>query len=504
MRSMISENPDGIIVVDHSGLIIFENQAAIGLLSKSGSSLVGQSFGFPIVTGCAANINTLLNRSVEMRIVQIDWNETPALQVTLRDVTEREVLLHDLQISKAAAEAATREQSALVARLGSFNEELLASEAQVRLLLESTGEGIIGMDKEGRCILCNPAAVRMLGLTDSDSLLGKYGHQMFHHHRSEGGEYPIKECPIYLCSVHGRSEHIENEVFYRTDGTSFAVEYRVNPTIKSGVITGVVVCFSDITIRQQRERDLIQAKLAAEMANKAKSEFLAVMSHELRTPLNAIMGFSEIIRDQIMGPVGNIMYTTYASDIYNSGDHLLSIINDILDMSRIASGSMIFEPTDVPINPILSVCERLYMLLAEKHGVKIKFNRAEPDFSIFADERALYQIICNLASNAIKFTPYGGNVSIFAENLMEHGFCLIVSDTGVGILKDDINRIIQPFEQIDNGFKRTHEGAGLGLALVNGLIKLHNGKLTIHSSPGKGSTFTVWLPRKATLVNRMR
>ncbi len=247
--------------------------------------------------------------------------------------------------------------------------------------------------------------------------------------------------------------------------------------------------------RHQRiyDRAVAEARLQAERASEAKSHFLANMGHEIRTPLNSIIGFSQLIRDRAFGPLEN-EYVEAADDIHVSGMNLLTLVNDILNISKIEAGKMDIERVRLPVGAILVDITRVFRLRAETGKVTVSTDLEEPELTVWADERALRHILFNLLSNAIKFTPEGGKITIEAGQAPDGGVLLSVADTGIGIPAKELGRVLQPFEQIDNRFSRAHGGTGLGLALVQGLVALHGGRLDIESEPGKGSRFTVWFP----------
>ena len=237
-----------------------------------------------------------------------------------------------------------------------------------------------------------------------------------------------------------------------------------------------------------------QEKIRAEEANQSKSEFLANMSHELRTPLNAINGFSDIMKKELFGPLGDPRYAEYVNDILFSGQHLLSLINDILDMSKIEAGKMTLNTEAMQMNDMISQVIRIVRGRAEDNRLKLVY---EEDVlpEIEADPRAVKQILLNLTTNAIKFTPEGGVVTVSVEP-KSAGLIVRVSDTGIGISQEDIERLAQPFEQIDSQHSRQHEGTGLGLALSKSLVELHGGNFTIESVVGQGTTVIFTLPNR--------
>jgi two-component system cell cycle sensor histidine kinase PleC len=243
-------------------------------------------------------------------------------------------------------------------------------------------------------------------------------------------------------------------------------------------------------------------KIRAESANRSKSEFLANMSHELRTPLNAINGFSEILAGEMFGPLGDRRYKEYSQDILSSGQHLLALINDILDMSKIEAGKMSLKREPIHIEDVVEDAIRLMRNRAEAVGLTLSVKLSDlPEAD--ADYRAIKQVLLNLLSNAIKFTPRGGKIAVSATVIEQSSFSgvpseqrvrISVSDTGIGIAKDDLLRLAQPFEQIESQLSKSQPGTGLGLALTKSLVELHDGVLTMDSQPGQGTTVSFTLP----------
>lgn len=249
----------------------------------------------------------------------------------------------------------------------------------------------------------------------------------------------------------------------------------------------------DVTEEISRAQELQRTRDAAELSNRTKSEFLANMSHELRTPLNAILGFSELIRDNVGGASLAAKHTEYASDIHNSGQHLLSIINDILDLSKVEAGRMDAHIRRVDPMPCLEMCLRLIQQRATQGEVTITRDLDE-SLLVEADDRLLKQIVLNLLSNAVKFTKAGGSVSLTFKSVKDGGACLTVSDTGIGMTAADIAIAKRPFGQVDSGLSRAHQGSGLGLPLVVAFVEKLNAKLTIESEPDAGTRVRVFFP----------
>jgi two-component system cell cycle sensor histidine kinase PleC len=253
----------------------------------------------------------------------------------------------------------------------------------------------------------------------------------------------------------------------------------------------------DLSRELEEARDEALLKRAeAEAANASKTAFLANISHELRTPLNAILGFSELIARECLGPVGSPRYKEYASDIHNSGTHLLSLINDLLDVAKIEAGRMEVEPQMVETQRTLEAALKFVIARARDRGQTLTIDVDQTAAVLYADERALKQIVINLVSNAVKFTQDGGRIEVSATRNAQTDFELVVADNGPGISREKIDRVFKPFSQADNRYDRQAGGTGLGLALVRGLCELHGGRAWIESEPGKGTRAIVVLPAK--------
>ena len=264
----------------------------------------------------------------------------------------------------------------------------------------------------------------------------------------------------------------------------------------TGELRNVITVSRDITDRVQRELDIKAAQERAESANKAKSRFLANMSHELRTPLNAVIGFTDMMRQQTLGPLGNKRYEEYATLIYDSGQLLLDLISDMLDMAKIEAGKLELNLENVDFNGTVEDCARLLRDRAENSGLEFTLSLPkEPAFAT-ADKRAVKQIVLNLLSNAIKFTPAGGEVGV-SVRAGDGVVTICVRDSGIGIPESDLERLGNPFEQVNGDPMLAKSGSGLGLALVRALVEKHGGSLKIASEEGVGTEVKVIFPVQA-------
>ncbi|ATQ44911.1 ATPase [Caulobacter mirabilis] len=381
------------------------------------------------------------------------------------------------------------------------------AENRLRDAIESVSEAFVLWDRSGRLLLCNRNYRNVFNL---EPRVLKPGAS-----RDQVKRFVALAIKQELPSPDGAKGLREAEL---NDGRWIQISERRTAE------GGLVMTAADITAikaqeeaRRQNEEQLQQAvtslersqeqlaelarkyeteKIRAESANKAKSEFLANMSHELRTPLNAVNGFSEIMVTEMFGPLGDRRYREYAQDIHNSGQHLLALINDILDMSKIEAGKMNLKFEPMSLEEVTEDAVRLVRNRADAAGLELSV-----DFpflpEIEADYRAIKQVLLNLLSNAVKFTPRGGRVTVRAEvrhDALGERARVSVQDTGIGISKQDLARLAQPFEQVESQHSKTTQGSGLGLALTKSLIELHEGVLEMESAPGEGTTVSFTLP----------
>jgi PAS domain S-box-containing protein len=368
-------------------------------------------------------------------------------------------------------------------------EALQRSEEQTRLLLNSIAEAIYGMDLDGNCTFCNPSCLRLLRYDEPEQLLGKNMHALSHYSRADGAPYPNEECSISRVLHDGKEAHSEDEVLWRGDGTSFPAEYWSHPVYRNNQLTGAVVTFIDITSRKQTEESLRRATESAEAANRAKSEFLARMSHEIRTPMNSICGMADLLWDTQLSSEQR----EYVRVFRTSAEHLLQLINDILDLSRIEAGGFGLETTRFDVVQTVEECLELLAVRAHQKGLELNFDLTDNVPAVMmGDPSRLQQILINLVGNAIKFTEKGEvlvRVELENEASGKARLHFSVCDTGQGILPSHQEIIFDPFTQADSSITRRFGGTGLGLAITKHLVGLMGGRIWVNSEVGVGSTF---------------
>lgn len=366
-------------------------------------------------------------------------------------------------------------------------------EAFVSLVLDSVDAAITVFNSEGNLLRVNKAAETLSGYSEAELQDPQVWRDIL----------PGADFEGVAAIVAGRRAD-DYPIINENHWISRSGEQRLlrwsNVALKDerGRIALVVCIGFDITAQRRFEVDLIAAKNDAELANRAKSEFLANMSHELRTPLNAILGFSEIIRDQRLG-TSLETYRSYAVDIFDSGQLLLQLINDILDMAKLESGRIDLEEREVDLSAVIASSQRLVERRASEGGVRITTEIA-PDLPLLmGGERALKQIVLNLLSNAVKFTPSDGEAKITARVNLQGGIDLVVRDSGIGIPEGALVRLFEPFYQVDAKVSRRFGGTGLGLAITKKLVEAHGGQIAVASAPDQGTTVTVSFPARRSL-----
>ncbi len=407
---------------------------------------------------------------------------------------------------------------------------LRETEERFRTVVNNSPTKIHIKDKDGRYLLVNRLAEKLFGVTDEEAR-GKTVHEIFPKERADA--FTVHDQVVLET---GQTAALEEEWFHE-DGVRIFLTVKFPILDGTGNIAAVGAIGTDITERKRAEAALRESERAlqervvelelagrrleqqgedlvrladdlglardqAEAANRAKSEFLAAMSHELRTPLNAIIGFSEIIKGETFGPVGSVRYRSYAEDINDSGQHLLALINDILDLSKVESGVDELYEENIEVPAVIESVLRLVRPRGEDGGLALDLDIPDDLPLLRGDKRKLKQILANLMTNAIKFTDAGGKVTLRARCRADSGFVFQIIDTGIGIAAEDIPKALSRFGQVDGDLNRRYEGTGLGLPLTKALVELHGGCFDLQSQVGVGTTATVRFP--ATRIIRSR
>jgi len=369
-----------------------------------------------------------------------------------------------------------------------------AGEERYRLLAENATDMITRHDEKGRVVFASLGAQQLFG-EPAQKMIGDGLFERVH----------VADRPAYLTALsrcHANGEPIAVEFRVRRAGAAGParyvwVEMRCRPMRPQDTTAverpSIVAVTRDVSDRKAQEAELTRTRDEAESASRAKTQFLANMSHELRTPLNAVIGFSEILNRELFGALGEARYRDYARLIHESGEHLLNVVNDILDMSKIEAGKFKIVKEPFEVASLVKSCCDLMRHTAEQRSLSLIVDVAPGIPELPADKRACKQMLLNVISNAIKFTDPGGWVRVSAR-VEGESVELAVADNGIGIAEADLPKLGNPFVQANNSYDRSYDGAGLGLSVVKGLARLHGGQLELASTLGQGTTATILLP----------
>ncbi len=445
---------------------------------------------------------------VKQHVTIAAWvGETPVALITVDNLmTQRTITPADLEALQLFAGYAglaienARMQTGLEKLVEQRTNDVRRSEATYRALFEESNDGIFLLSSTGKELQANQHVLDMLGYTHEEYLEATHNTQ---NPFTTDADQRVDANEKLAAILRGEQIAPYERILTKKDGQKIHVEINLSPIRdETGKIIMIQSLVRDITQRKKVEETLRQANLEMARALRMKDEFLANMSHELRTPLNAILGLSESLLDGVGGST-TALQQKYLNIIRESGVHLLELINDILDLAKIESGQIQLNLKEVNIRQICEASLRIVDQLAKKKHHKMDLFIADGDVPLLADERHLKQMIVNLLSNAIKFTPNHGTIAIKVATDPAHNMVSIeVSDTGIGVKEEDLERLFKPFVQLDSGLARESSGTGLGLALVAQMVRLHGGGVKVISEIGKGSNFILSLPLTQAMKKR--
>ncbi|MEO5337598.1 MAG: PAS domain S-box protein [Magnetospirillum sp. WYHS-4] len=483
LRGILDSALDAIVTIDAQGRIVEFSPSAQSLFGIEAEAAVGRDVADLIVPDRfrerhrrgleefqKSGTGRLLGRRVELHARRADGSEFP--------------------IELAVAAIQIEDQRLFTAFIRDVSAHRAAEDARRKLTraVEQSPVSIMITDRGGRIEYVNPKFETVTGYGMAE-IQGQTPAFL------KSGDMPEDAYRELWKTVAAGGEWRGELHNRRKDGSLFWEFASISPVKdRAGEVTHYIAVKEDITERKAAEQALREAKEQAEYANRTKTEFLANMSHELRTPLNAIIGFSDLMSGQIFGPLGRPEYLEYAKDINDSGRHLLDLINDILDVSRLEIQELDLDDRPLDVADIGEFCLGLVRSRATNAGLALKLELAEPLPRINGDERRIKQVLLNLLTNAVKFTPEGGRITLSAGVEKDGWFAFRVADTGIGIAPEDIETALSTFGQVDGSLARKYEGAGLGLPLARRLTEAHGGRLLMESQVGLGTTVTVLLP----------
>lgn len=345
-------------------------------------------------------------------------------------------------------------------------------------IVAAIADGLHGLDLDGAIVLQNPAARDMLGAR-ADELIGKPLHETVHHHHADGSYFSADECPIHATLRDGQTRTVRDDVFWRLDGTSFPVEYSVSAvTDDTGARTGAIVAFRDVTERRELER--------------MKSDFVSTISHELRTPLTSIRGALGLVLGGALGEFPDKARAMLESANRNS-ERLTALVNDMLDLDKLESGTLPLDIRQLDVRDVLQQAIEVNEGYAARHGVQLSLELPADRTMVDADEHRLAQVMANLISNAVKYSPEHGRVEVFSERAAD-GVRIFVRDHGPGVPDAFRSRIFGRFAQADNSDSRARGGTGLGLSITRAIVNRLNGRIGFDNHPDGGAMFYFTLP----------
>ncbi|BAE51654.1 sensor histidine kinase [Paramagnetospirillum magneticum] len=494
LKGVMDTVVDGIVTIDETGTVLSFNPAAEKLFGWSADQVVGRHVGMlisdPRQDGRGAGFPAYLANGFpeagpggrEVEGLRRNGTRFP-MELAVAEMHQGDMLTF-IGVIRDVSERRKNE----LALLDSKNRLSLQAD-RLQGIIDNMPQGVAVFASDDALIALNESAVRMLGLPQAEITPGTIDISLFMALLAANDTPPGRHSAQLTADLAESVRERPEMVFEHFAPSGLIMEVR-SSSMPGG---GLILSFTDVTDRKRVEQTLREAKDEAERGNRAKNTFLANISHELRTPLNAIIGFSEMMKHEIFGPLEPASYRTYVDDIHESGMHLLELINDILDMSKAEAGMTDLMEAAVHVPDLVRGAIRLLTRRAENAGITLSEDLPPTLPLLLADERRLRQVILNLGSNAVKFTDDGGAVTIGAK-VTEAGFIITVADTGIGMTPEELLRVMEPFVQADTRLSRKYEGSGLGLPLAKALICAHGGTLHLDSQPGRGTVATVTFP----------
>jgi len=480
LSAIVESSDDAIIGKTLDGVITTWNKGAARLYGYTSEDIIGRHASVLYTPSHKEELDRIIKQVREGQSVERVEMAHVRQDGTAVDVSVTFSPIYDRSNVISGVSAIARNITQLVRA----RQEIADREERIRLLLDSTAEAIYGIDLSGVCIFCNAACARLLGYRSPDALIGKQMHPLAHHTKPDGTPHAPEQSAVFEAMRRRQGLHVEDEVLWRADGSSFLAEYWSHPIVKNDSVIGAVVTFLDVTTRREAERELQEAAARRE-------QFLAMLSHELRNPLAAILSATRLLD---MEETLNERCHQASQVVERQAKHMARLLDDLLDVSRITHGRIVLRNEVVDLRETTrSAIEALGPLLAE-HDTDLVVDLPRDSVPVVGDPARLQQIQANLISNASKYSPRGSQVRV--EVRVQDGEAMIrVSDRGRGIAKESLPKIFDLFVQGDQSLDRSEGGLGIGLTLLRSLVDLHHGRVEAASDgPGQGSTFTVWLP----------
>ncbi|HEY7499166.1 MAG TPA: chemotaxis protein CheB [Vicinamibacterales bacterium] len=480
LSAIVESSDDAIVGKTLDGVIMTWNRGATQLYGYAAEEAIGRHASFLYPPGHKDEIDHVLRQLRDNRPLERLITTRLRKDGTRVDVSVTFSPIHDGSNAVVGVSGISRDISQLVRA----REEIAEREERIRLLLDSTAEAIYGIDLSGVCIFCNSACARLLGYDSPSALIGKQMHPLIHHTKPDGTPYAPEQSPIYQAMRHRDGAHVNDEVLWRADGTSFPAEYWSHPIFRNGNVIGAVVTFLDVTERRRAEQEIQDGV-------RRREQFLAMLSHELRNPLAAILSATRMLdnarwADDACREAGQV--------VTRQANHMARLLDDLLDVARITRGRIVLKKESIDLRTTARSAIESLRPQFESRGTRLVTMIEDAPIRVFGDPTRLQQIQANLLSNASKYSPPGSEARF--ELRCEGTEAMIrVSDNGRGIEPQILPKIFDLFVQGQPTLDRADGGLGIGLTLLRSLVELHDGRVEARSDgPGKGSVFTIWLP----------